>query len=284
MNSKDFFDIKNEVVKLFLLQEKKYKENDIVNVELLKNGFTNISCLLETKNHDKYVIRLGNPSVNRKNEWLYILITGNTDYLYFNLENGNSIKKWIEGRVATIDDCNNSMILSEVCDQIKQLHSYQRAEIQQMSIKNYYEFINIAQLDDHIKEVYKKILDKYKHLKLVISHNDIRPSNMLLQKNRDKEKLVIIDYEWSSLNNEYWDLANYIREIKYDFNEIETLLKNKFDYLNMDILKEFLFVTTCYAVQWTYFPKETPDIIKYRENAKDLMNQYFEQYCKHKYY
>lgn len=280
MNTKDFFDIKDEVVKMFLFQEKHYKESDIIDVKLLSDGFTNVTCFLETKNHDKFAVRIGNELINRKNEWLYIILTKNTDYIYYNISNGNAIKKWIDGTTATKQECLDQSILIQVCDEIKKIQSIESSEIQEMSIKDYYQFMSIAQIDNEIKEAYKKLLNKYKNLELVIAHNDIRPANIIVKKHDDKKKIHIIDYEWSSLNNKYWDLANYIREIEYPFNEIETIIKNKFDYLDMNILKEFLFITTCYAVQWTFFPQESDELLAYRENALNLMNQYFKQYCK----
>ena len=42
---------------------------------------------------------------------------------------------------------------------------------------------------------------------LVFSHNDLLPGNVLIRK--DNNKYVFIDYEYSSYNYDFYDIANY---------------------------------------------------------------------------
>jgi thiamine kinase-like enzyme len=47
---------------------------------------------------------------------------------------------------------------------------------------------------------YLTLVDKYKYLPSVLSHNDLSPDNMLYLPNK---KIQFIDFEWTRLNNRY---------------------------------------------------------------------------------
>jgi thiamine kinase-like enzyme len=46
------------------------------------------------------------------------------------------------------------------------------------------------------------------------SHNDLLANNILVQENR----VVFIDYEYSSYNYQAFDIANFFNESYYDYN------------------------------------------------------------------
>ncbi|MDE6894529.1 MAG: hypothetical protein K2J02_04085, partial [Malacoplasma sp.] len=100
----------------------------------------------------------------------------------------------------------------------------------------------------------------------------IRPSNILINKN----KISVIDFEWCTLNNRYWDFANIVRELDYPLSETEIIFKKYFKNLDFNIFKEILFAATCFGIQWSFSVKESDDLIKYRKNVLKILEKYYD--------
>jgi hypothetical protein len=84
--------------------------------------------------------------------------------------------------------------------------------------------------------------------------------------------------EWARLNNEYFDYANFVRENKLSHFTAKMICK-RVAKLKWSIFKNFLFITTCYAYQWTFSMPETTKMIIYRLKTKHLMEYYYYLYC-----
>jgi thiamine kinase-like enzyme len=94
------------------------------------------------------------------------------------------------------------------------------------------------------------------NMPLVLSHNDLSADNLLYTKDH---KVVFIDYEWARLNNEYWDVANFIREVDLPLTKIKLLCK----YMDITKIKDlliFVYLATNYAYQWTFNMPQTTKI------------------------
>ena len=94
-------------------------------------------------------------------------------------------------------------------------------------------------LTDEFKDNYFELLPKGAQ-EVVASHNDILENNIILI-NNDRNKLYIIDYEYTHLNFRAYDLSLYLLESKFDYTnsdfpffayyEEACLTEHNFDYL-----------------------------------------------------
>lgn len=270
-------DFLKKALKLF--QEKiPINENNIIHIKKNNQGFTNVSYLITNTKKHKFQVRIGCNKINRNNEKLIInAIKNKGNFIYFDKKTGNAIKKWSKGKNPTIKECKSKVFIKKFA---KTLEHFQKikinSKITQMDYYCFEKITNFFGLKKQLKK-YHEIIDKYKNLPLVISHNDLSPKNLIWYKN----KITFIDYEWGTLNNKYWDVANFLREIKYPIKNLSKILKEYFKWANLNIMYEFLFATTFFAYQWTFFPKINKKILIYRKNTKKLMTKYF-NYCNFK--
>lgn len=270
-------DYKQKSIDLFLSKMSKYSINDIKEIELLNGGFTNHCYYFELLDKKKYFVRIGNSKINRTNEYSYLKASREIkNYKYYDFDSGDAIKKWVVGKASTFTECLDIKIFSKITKQIKKIQSIKLEKIPNVKVRDFYQFLTIAKVDQIYLEKYKEIIEKYKYLDLVLSHNDIRPSNILI----NKSKVTIIDFEWCTLNNRYWDLANFVRELEFPLNELKIIFTKYFKKLDFKILQDMIFATTCFAYQWTFFEKESSDLLEYRKNVFRIMKNYYDSFYK----
>lgn len=247
-------------------------ENQIVYMELINEGFTNISYLVVNQQNQKFQVRIGNHQINRNNEALFLKAMADFGgFIYYDNQTGNAIKKWVEGRIPSINECRSEKFMKAFA---KSLRSLQKLKIsKKMTERDFYCFQKKADFKnlEHIWQKYDEIIRKYQNLPLIASHNDLRPSNLVW----DDKKVSFLDFEWGTKNHNYWDLCNFLREIEYPLTNLESLISKHFKNLKLDIVLEFLFATTCFAYQWTFFPESNELILKYRNNVEQLMQKYY---------
>ncbi|WP_027124252.1 phosphotransferase [Mycoplasmoides pirum] len=248
-------------------------QNKIKNIKLLQNSSTNISFLITNNKNQKFQVRLGNTKIDRHNESLILnCLKDYAGFIYYNPKNGNAIKTWFEGNNPSIKICRTPLFIQAFSKELKAIHKIPIDK--QIFNRDYFVFEKISDfngLKNQLKK-YHEIILKYKKMPQVISHNDLRPANLVWS----NKKVKFIDFEWATLNNEYWDLCNFLREIEYPINKLKSLLKKYFSNLDYEVVKEFLFACTFFAYQWTFFAEQTKEIITYRKNAKRLMTEYFQ--------
>lgn len=77
-----------------------------------------------------------------------------------------------------------------------------------------------------INLILKKIKEKHSKLtnEIKVCHNDLQPGNILIHKN----KAVLIDFEYASLNHPMFDFANIFCEMSCDYENECTLKKELF--------------------------------------------------------
>ncbi|MDE6429372.1 MAG: phosphotransferase [Malacoplasma sp.] len=258
--------------KLFVEKLNNYKLQDIKEFKKLSGGFTNFCYYIKTLNGKEFFVRIGSHKIDRTNEYSYLCASKKIKkYLYYDFSSGDAIKKWEKGRDLTFEECLIQKNFIGIVKEIKKIQKIKLHKVLKIKVRNFYQFFTITKIDKKYLNKYKQIIEKYKNLDLVVSHNDIRPSNILINKN----KINIIDFEWCTLNNKYWDFANIVRELDYPLNEVEIIFKKYFKNLDFDIFKEILFAATCFGVQWSFSVKESKDLIKYRNSVIKILEKYY---------
>lgn len=247
-------------------------QNEIKTIKNISNGFTNNCYLVMNTKNEKYQVRVGNDKISRNNETIILnALKDKGGFIYYDVNNGNAIKKWFIGKTPSITTCKTNVFLNSFAKELTKLQKLPADN--NISKRNFYMFEKIANFNGLKKQFnkYFEIIEKHKNLPLVVSHNDLRPSNLIW----NGKNLKFIDFEWATLNNCYWDLCNFLREIEFPIKKIKKVLKMYFKNLDYKTVLEFLFATTFFAYQWTFFPDKSKNIIQYRKNTKRLMTYYY---------
>ncbi len=84
-----------------------------------------------------------------------------------------------------------------------------------LKISEYKAFMNIFDQIFKIRLDLKKLLSNFEG-NLKLSHNDLNLSNILI--NSEKSDILLLDYEYSSLNPLFYDIANFFTELKFTYH------------------------------------------------------------------
>lgn len=206
----------NYIIIKFLKDNLKWNINLLSSIEPI-GGLSNTNYKAIYDNN-LYFIRLCNPTlfrVNRKNE-LTILNKASSlslchSPIYFDIETGNMVSKWINGEMPTEFEVNSKEFLDNLCNLLKKLHL--------LKSSTYFNPFNEIRerldlcitleltLPSYIYSLIEKLSLLEKDLdnnKLIgLCHNDLNVSNIILS----KTKLFIIDYEFSATCDVFFDLA-----------------------------------------------------------------------------
>ncbi|WGI36700.1 phosphotransferase [Mesomycoplasma lagogenitalium] len=201
---------------------KKFLKN-IKNIKIFYSGKQNKTYIGDYQNI-KVQIRvpnINNDFVNWKNE--KEVIKCNSDFLYY--KNGVFIKKWIEA--STLKKINlNQEIITKIFQEIENFSLLPLTKIKKFDWKT-------KEIND-LK--YRKLVRKYKNDQLFVSHGDLRKKNILFT---NKNEIYLIDFEWTRLNNKYFDLVclnlylkiskkliiDYFKLDKQKFNDFAYMIK-----------------------------------------------------------
>lgn len=264
-------DNKARAQQLFLNHLVQYSTNDIVEIQPIHHGFTNLSFYLKTADNSEFQIRLGqnNNIVNRHNEEQVLLAIHDENYLYYDVVSGNAIKRWIDGGTVTLQMCESEAFLDKLLAKIEQLH---HTNVQRYKIlkHDYYVFFVHNDLEAKYKNKYQELVDKLDKNNWVLSHNDLNALNILVDYDKN---LHFIDFEWSRINHPLWDVANFVREMQLPEKYIQYIASK----LELDLARfyEFLYICTCFAYQWTFYTQFDEKISEYRQKTLILMQEYF---------
>lgn len=268
MNKKSILNLAIEI----FVNNTKYLKQDIIKIKKLHKGYTNISFLFKTKDKNKFQVRLGhnNDIVDRKNELEIIKLLPYDYYCYID-EKGNAIKKWVDGKNPKLF-INKKKVIDALLLEIIKIHSIDITN-SNILVHDYEEFI-----DDFILQNYKIYINKYREIlkkynleKLFFSHNDINVCNFLY--NKKNSSVTLIDFEWSRINNQYWDYANFYRETNLKKKWLVYISKKT--NLDFNVLFNYVFISMFYALMWTYKVDQTKKIIKYRKKVKKKIKKIF---------
>lgn len=270
-------DLTNAAINLFKKHGKEYAKENFIKITPIHTGYTNQSYLLETNNH-KFQIRLGqnNEIVNRNNEKEILSIIKDKYYIYYNENNGNAIKKWIDA-VALEEYFNERQqileadVLITLIKEIEDLHKINWKDSKIIHHDYFCFFNNKHDLEDYHKDLYIKLVNELtQDSPWVLSHNDLNMQNILITKDK---KIIFIDYEWGRINHPLWDIANFIRESNLNLEQVKEIAKLL--SVSYNKLLKFMYICTNFAYQWTFSTKYSENVKTYRQKTKDLLNQYY---------
>ena len=207
-------------------------------------GMTNKN--FKVKIDDKqYIIRIpGNGTeemISRKSEKHNSLIANklniDTDILYFNDINGIKLSKYINNaetinpKTAKRED---NMLM--VADILKKLHTSNTLFDNEFNvfkkIEEYEKLLDLCKGKNYsdyneVKEQVIKLEEKLNQIGFEIKpcHNDTVAENFV----KDKERMYLIDWEYSGMNDPMWDIAAHILECEFNEDEEELFLSIYFN-------------------------------------------------------
>lgn len=215
-----------------------------ISILNLAGGMTNNNYKILI-NGENYILRVAGAGtenmINRKNEMINSKLASeigiNPEVFACNENVGIKITKFIEGAETlngrTSKKDNNMKLITTI---LRDLHK------SNMKMENTFDVFNeIVKYEDILKGLNGKLFEDYyiirrtvmslKELmieygfKIVPSHNDTVPENFVKDKNG---KLFLIDWEYSGLNDEMWDLAAHSLECEFTDDDDELFLNMYF--------------------------------------------------------
>ena len=230
---------------------------EITLKDLIKDGpvSTIYSCCFQGS---KSIIRFDKPitktlKLNRsvEKEVLNTLYKINIapEVLFSDQKMGITIWRYVEADLIKESSFSNKSLLKEIAQTLKVIHQTQPPK----KILTFNSFVDCYKellsglghrriIQDGI-EIYKKI--QIGNESLVLSHNDLNPGNLLWSK-----RLTILDWEYVSLNDAYFDLACIVSSLRLDEENTNFFLRNygikksSLDVDKINLCKEFnLFLT-----------------------------------------
>ena len=241
-NDKELENIKNIFIK-----ELNLEKNEVEKIESL-GGMTNRNYLIFSKNN-KYVFRKSGEGtseiISRSNEINNCKkVKGleiDANLLVFNEKTGIKITEYIEN-AQTLNPDTVIFYLEEVTQTLRKLHT---SKIKFSNIFNPFE--EMKKYEELSKKLNGKFYEGYEEVKkavfslkekmkkldiqLVSCHNDTVPENFI----KSGDKLYLIDWEYSGLNDPMWDLAAISIESKLNKDCEEKLLSY---YFGREVTKE----------------------------------------------
>ena len=220
-------------------------DNSKVKEIIQINGLTNKNYKVSTENNE-YILRIpGNGTekmINRKiekeNTVLVNELNIDAKLLYFDEDSGIKISEFIkEAKALDKNKCSYKINMKKITNIFKILHKSNKL------MKNEFNIINkIQEYEKLLSEwtgeffedyyFYREQIFKLEEVmcnlgkEITSCHNDSLAENFILDKN---EKLYLIDWEYSGLNDYTWDLASCILENEFSKYEEELFLNYYFE-------------------------------------------------------
>gem|GEM_PF-4909855 len=178
---------------------------------------------------NNFIIKVSNPGndlyLNKKNEFnvLTEFIKTNQNIIvkpksyYFSENRLYSTFKYLKKFKSLEEIKLSKKICTKICLLIKDFHNI-KINLKQIKEFDYKFMLNffdkniqkhIFNLKLEVTNILKEITI-FKKLKQFISHNDLVPGNILL--NRLTKKIILIDYDYVMKNNKFFDIASFITE------------------------------------------------------------------------
>lgn len=251
----------------------KEKIEKVINEKILRiketsYGITNKNYIVETENI-KYFCRIPKDNTvitNKENEREAINILKHEDYfldiIYY--DSNILITEFKEKSNTFISNKNLSNIV-KIAKILRSLHD------KKFETKNKFNPIEIFekyfyQVDEfpinidtflYLTEDFKKLYTPDR-----LCHNDLVEGNFLFHKN----KIYMIDFEYSGFNDYYFDIASFISENDLNYQEIVTFLKSYFydkecDFEKLDVFLKFSDLLW-YTWAWMLYEKRNEEIYK----------------------
>ena len=219
---------------------------------IVQNGYVNNSYKIK-KDGKYYQKRVPKINVaNWSNEKLVYMKLGiNIEY---NERTGEYTKEWIKGKNVRVWTSRKAQCLRE---SINEFHNIDKSDIIE------HNWLEVSKYKEHISsEVWNeftKLVQSFDNHKKVLSHNDINKRNVLWKNN----KIILIDFEWTRVNSEYFDYA------QFEIAEGKRILPKTMDE---KIYDNVLRATLIYCYLWTFSMEDSKKIIRLRTKYNKLLN------------
>lgn len=171
--------------------------------------------------------------------------------VYYNPQTNIRITKWVDN-LKTLSEYNGENKYSNIINRINQFHNIKISTSLKFDLENKYNYFksNIKkQLIDYTK--YESLINNYNNLNLdyVISHNDLVDGNICFKDGF----CYLIDYEYASLNYEYFDIMSLLSENRiYDAETRNNIYKLYFgDKFNDEILAKCNCIELAQNILWS---------------------------------
>jgi thiamine kinase-like enzyme len=201
------------------------------SIERLEGGLSNLSY----KINDAYVIRIPNkyvqPFINYNSELEIINKISELNIserlVHFDIDKGIKISKFIHQSKHYVDTPTDEEILL-TAKTLKKLHKSKILVENDFNplerLEKYKSYANKKERLDgrYERKIIRLVKDRLVKDEKVLCHNDIVRGNLLYKYN----KVIIIDWEFASMNNVYFDLASFISENNLNSGQKEKFLKD----------------------------------------------------------
>lgn len=215
------------------------KEEEIINIQVLKRGMTNRSFLFSCRDK-KYIMRIPGEGtdqlINRKQEAnVYNIIKEKNicdNIIYINSQNGYKITEFLEN--SRVCDSSNIDDLRKCMDRLRKFHELDLKVDHEFDIFNYLEFYEslwgkIPSIYKDYKDTKEKIYSLKSYInshveKKVLAHIDAVPDNFLFIKSNGKEEIRLIDWEYAGMQDPHIDIAMFCIYSLYDKGQVDNLI------------------------------------------------------------
>ncbi|MGB7401180.1 MAG: choline/ethanolamine kinase family protein [Arcobacter sp.] len=214
-----------------LKQYKIFKDEILLSLKLLKNqGYCNINYKLKTSKRT-YLIRkfISNETVNINRKFEFEIqkktykkgIAGKP--LFLDKDKSFMVCEFLKGKHKKIISLQEIKHLGKM---VKKLHSI-KSNVNPYDFKrplNYYKkTLNNQEASKSIHICKRELKSLKKHKKtLVTTHHDLNPKNILFH----KKSIKFIDWEYTGVNDSFFDLATLCFEFRLNKKEEKILLKS----------------------------------------------------------
>lgn len=264
--------IDEKELKIILSHILNVKSNQIHNITISKKGLTNLSFIFEYDNK-KYIMRMPGSGteklINRKEEAaVYKALKEKNicdNIIYNNADTGYKISEYYENsRVANPFDKND---IERCMEKLRDFHSLKLSVNHEFNLFdkiNYYESLwvnNKSRRNDYEKVKHnifslKEIVDKLVQEK-TLTHIDAVSDNFLFVKENDEERIILIDWEYSGMQDPDVDIAMFAIYSMYNKKQLDFLIDTYFkgnvhDYTRIKI---YCYVAICGLLwsNWTEY-------------------------------
>ncbi|MBS0350273.1 MAG: phosphotransferase [Proteobacteria bacterium] len=153
----------------------------------------------------------------------------NIPFLYYDFDSGANITQFIDAQKISL--ANNSYIgkYVQIFKKLHQLPQRFQKDIKIFSVIAFYrdkvsdqipdEFKNFIQWDHQIQQFKQELAPMT--IETCPCHNDPIPANFILD---NQDQMFLIDWEYAGNNDPLWDLATFISEMDFDFEQEQTFL------------------------------------------------------------
>lgn len=248
----------------------KIKNNTLDNINRSKYGCSNINYEVD----GKYFVRIS--TGKKKNEHEILDKCQQLELCpklyYYDDETGDMVSEYIDGTILKCDERNNNDILKRIASSLKVLHKEKVDFIFNPveEIYSMYKRINKQkkfEFYNNCVATMKRILEKYRAPSdLSLCHNDITAGNILIT----EEKIFLIDFEFSAMNDIYYDIAGFCCMLSDEKKEF--FINNYFEDKECDKekLNDYIKINFIWNASW--------NLIKYLENGNIKHLEYSKEY------